>query len=46
MAWSVEVLNEIVKAELAALPGDMRARFTYISRLIEELALNEFTSRT
>lgn len=36
MAWSVETLNETVDAELEALPTDMRARFEYITRLIED----------
>jgi phage-related protein len=39
MAWTVETLNRIVDAELEDLPADMRARFEYISRLIEEFGL-------
>jgi len=39
MKWSVEALNAIVDAELEELPADMRARFYYISRLIEEFGL-------
>lgn len=39
MAWTVETLNEVVDAELEALPADMRARFVHISRLIEEFGL-------
>jgi hypothetical protein len=39
MAWTVETLNETVDAELEALPSDMRARFEYITRLIEEFGL-------
>jgi hypothetical protein len=39
MAWIVETLNSVVDAELEALPADMRARFWYISRLIEEFGL-------
>jgi len=35
MAWSVETLNRVVDAEL-----DMRARFHYISMLIEEFGLD------
>ena len=27
MSWRVEILNEIVVAEIAALPADMQARF-------------------
>ena len=39
MAWTVETLNEAVDAELEKLPGDMRARFHYISELIAEFGL-------
>lgn len=39
MAWSVETLNDVVDAELEALPVDMLARFRYISLLIEEFGL-------
>jgi len=39
MTWTVESLNEVVDAELEALPADMRARFVYISGLIEEFGL-------
>ena len=39
MRWTVETLNKTVDAELEALPADMRARFVYISRLIEEFGL-------
>jgi phage-related protein len=39
MAWTVETLNGIVDAELETLPADLRARFEYISRLIEEFGL-------
>ena len=41
MLWTVETLNAAVDAELAALPEDMQARFTYISRLIEEFGLEQ-----
>ena len=34
MKWSVETLNEVVDAELEALPADMLVRFFYISQLI------------
>ena len=40
MAWIVEILNDVVDAELEALPADMRVRFSYISRLIEEFSLD------
>ena len=39
MAWSVETLNDVVDAELEALPVYMLARFRYISLLIEEFGL-------
>jgi hypothetical protein len=39
MAWFVETLNDVVDAELEELPADMRARFRYISLLIEEFGL-------
>jgi phage-related protein len=37
--WVVETQSRLVDAELEALPADMRARFTYISSLIEEFGL-------
>jgi phage-related protein len=33
--WSVEILNQVVKAELLALLRDMQARFLRISELLE-----------
>lgn len=39
MAWSVETLNEVVDAELDALPPDMLARFHHIGRMIEEFGI-------
>jgi phage-related protein len=39
MTWTVETLNDVVDAELGKLPADMRARFVYISQLIEEFGL-------
>lgn len=39
MPWVVETLNETVDDELAALPEDMRARFTRIAELIEAVGL-------
>lgn len=39
MAWSVETLNRTVDDELAALPADMRARFTRIAELMESVGL-------
>ncbi len=34
--WSVETLGKQVDDELDALPADMRARFVYVSGLLEE----------
>lgn len=39
MRWTVETLNKVVDAELDALPAEMRARFSYIARLIEEFGI-------
>ena len=36
MRWTVETLNSTVDQELDAQPADIRARFVWISRLIEE----------
>jgi phage-related protein len=36
VGWTVETLNEIVDAEVEALPEDMRARLARVARLIEE----------
>ena len=33
--WAVEVLHELVEAELLSLPKDMQARFLRISELLE-----------
>jgi phage-related protein len=33
--WAVEVLNDVVGAELLSLPKDMQARFLRISELLE-----------
>ena len=33
--WAVEVLNDLVEAELLSLPKDMQARFLRISKLLE-----------
>jgi phage-related protein len=30
MTWTVEILNEVVRAELDGLPGDIRAKLTRI----------------
>ena len=39
MQWTVDTLNDVVDAELAVLPEDMRARFDYIAELIESFGL-------
>ena len=39
MAWSVQFLDDVAKAELEAMPVDIRARFLRITRLIEEAGL-------
>ena len=39
VAWTVETLNEVVDAELAELPADLRARLARISELIEAVGL-------
>ena len=37
MAWRVEILNDVVRSELAALPLDMRARLTQIIEMMVEV---------
>lgn len=39
MDWTVETLNSIVDQELSDLSADMKARFVWISQLIEEHGL-------
>ncbi len=39
MPWTVETLNEVVDAELAELPAEMKARFVRIGELIEAAGL-------
>lgn len=39
MPWHVEVLNETVAEEIAALPADMRARFLRLGERIELVGL-------
>lgn len=41
MSWTVETLNAIVDAEVAALPPDMRARLSRISAMIEAAGLEQ-----
>ncbi len=40
MAWTIETLNEMVDAELAELPADMRARLVRIAELIGSVGLS------
>lgn len=40
MAWTVSTLNDIVDAEIEALPADMRARLVRLSEIIEEHGLD------
>lgn len=37
--WSIEILNDAVRAELDALPADQLARFIRIGELIQSLGL-------
>ncbi len=39
MAWTVSTLNDVVDAEIEALPVDMRARLVRLSAIIEEHGL-------
>jgi phage-related protein len=39
MSWRVEILNETVAAEIAALPADMQARFLRLSDRIVQAGL-------
>ena len=39
MSWRVEILNEIVAAEVAALPTDMQARFIRVAERIAAAGL-------
>ena len=39
MAWRVEILNETVAAEIAALPADMQARFLRLAERIASVGL-------
>lgn len=36
MGWMIDILNEAVEAELNDLPADLRAKFSWIVRLLEE----------
>jgi phage-related protein len=39
MPWHVEILNETIAEEIAALPADMRARFVRLGERIEQVGL-------
>src|SRR5436853_6416455 len=39
MAWRVEILNEVVAAEIAALPEDMQARFLRLAERVGQAGL-------
>jgi phage-related protein len=39
MAWTVSTLNEIVDAEVEALPADLRARLARLLEIVEEHGL-------
>jgi len=39
MEWTIEILNDAVRAELEALPADQIARFLRIGDLIQSLGL-------
>ncbi|MDI2057818.1 type II toxin-antitoxin system RelE/ParE family toxin [Bradyrhizobium elkanii] len=39
MSWRVEILNEVVVEEIAALPADMQARFIRLSERIAAAGL-------
>jgi len=39
VAWRVEILNDLVAAEIAALPADMQARFMRLAERISAAGL-------
>ena len=43
MSWRVEILNETVAAEIAALPADMRARFLRLAERIDQAGLENLS---
>ena len=43
MAWRVEILNETVAAEVAALPADMQARFLRLAERIASVGLESLS---
>ena len=40
MTWTIEILNDVVRAELDALPADQIARFLRIGELIRTIGLD------
>lgn len=40
MAWTVTTLNDVVDAEIEALPADMRARLVRLAGIVEEHGLD------
>ena len=44
MAWRVEILNETVAAEIAALPSDMQARFLRLADRIASAGLQSLSA--
>jgi phage-related protein len=43
VAWRVEILNETVAAEIAALPADMQARFLRLAERITSVGLESLS---
>jgi phage-related protein len=43
VAWRVEILNETVAAEIAALPADMQARFLRLAERIASVGLESMS---
>jgi len=43
VAWRVEILNETVAAEIAALPADMQARFLRLAERIASAGLHSLS---
>ena len=44
--WTVTLLNEVVAAELDAMPAEIRARFSRIAALIETHGLEQMREPT
>jgi hypothetical protein len=43
VTWRVEILNETVAAEIAALPADMQARFVRLAERIASVGLESLS---